>query len=803
MAAFYTYEQDMETEKSVFLRNLYHDKKGGQMIRLRKKGTQVDQLSTCDMDELAATGTDFVDTYTTINTFRGYKRTSDKVFNFCSLYIDLDCHSDNLDQVQAAKMRAVEILEAAFSDGLLAAPTMITDTGRGFGLQYILAKSVANTWRTEKIKALYKKVRKKMYEKYQEILSTDPQAAQPDAAVLDDARVCRIPGTYNTLADRYCRLIGVSGKFYELSDLVQECHLWNWKSDEEYKKAKGEKARKKKEIASRSVVSFAEYKMPFLSTRLEQLEKLQEMRGEGCTDSCREQMLFIAYSALKQLDPAKAALRLQEMNKKFTTPLPQAELEHIIQETDQSVGTDHKGYYKLSNAYVVEMLAITDAEAKELGIGQGLKRAADRKAAKDKKRETRNKIVELLTQPDLTYEQIAEAAGVSRRTVCTIAKAEGLMRYSKAAQRQNHPEEKTEIIPIESVREGAGPAGESANSATGSVCVSFSVLPGTCLSTPSVRGSGGEDLAWEEWLYDASSTSPIAAELLDMYRWSHTRFTGSSFFHRDLTLFLDHKMPYYMRHPEKLAGIRTLVARKFFEAYGLDECTYLFGAYTVADVLPTVWELFVAAVHREERKKQSLEQKRNAKKQRKHTVVDVETETDEQREARIDRYLKKYKDERFDIIENTDEYKKRLDPDVIRVVKTVCMQVGRLKREFFWIEKQKVQTADIKQCFDSLTYKDIVIICERMAHQGTIQDAKKPFYYVLQVAWKYRHPDAAEAQANRIKEDKDKPANRFNNFESRTYDFDFGKFIEINAMRKITGQPLLSKDEYMDMFESC
>ncbi len=793
MAAFYTYEQDMETEKRVFLRTLYHDKRGGQMIRLRKKGDQVDQLSTCDMGELAATGTDFVDVYTTVNTFRGYKRTSDRVFNFGSIYIDLDCHSDDPEQIQAAKMRTVEILEIAFSDGRLAVPTMITDSGRGFGLQYILEKSIANTWKTEKTQAFYKKTRKCLYEKYQEILSADKRAAQPDASVLDDARVCRIPGTYNVTADTYCRLIGVSGKFYELSDLVQECHLWDWKSDEEYKKVKEEKERKKKEIASRPVVSFAEYKMPFLSTRLEQLEKLQTMRGEGCTDSCREQMLFIAYSALKQLDPAKAALRLQEMNKNFTAPLPQAEIEHIIQETDQSVGTDHKGYYKLSNAYVVDMLAITDAEVKELGIGQGLKRAADRKAAKDKKRATRKKIVELLTQPDLTYKQIAETAGVSRRTVCTIAKAEGLMRYSK-------PEEKTEIIPIESVREGAG---ESANSATGSVCVSFSVLPGTGLSTPSVRGAGGEDLAWEEWLSDASSTSPIAAELLDMYRWSYTRFTGSSFFQRDLTTFLDHKMPYYMRHPNKLADIRTLVARKFFEAYGLDECTYLFGAYTVADGLPTVWGLVVAAVQREERKNQSLERKRNEKKQRKHTVVDVETETDEQREARIDRYLKKYKDERFDIIENTDEYTKRLDPDVIRVVKTVCMQVGRLKREFFWIEKRKVQIADIKQCFDSLTYKDIVIICERMAHQGTIQDAEIPFYYVLQVVWKYRHPDAAEAQANRIKEDKDKPANRFNNFESRTYDFDFGKFIEINAMRKITGQPLLSKDEYMDMFESC
>ena len=35
---------------------LYHNKRGGQMIRLRKDGNQVSQLETCDMDELAATG---------------------------------------------------------------------------------------------------------------------------------------------------------------------------------------------------------------------------------------------------------------------------------------------------------------------------------------------------------------------------------------------------------------------------------------------------------------------------------------------------------------------------------------------------------------------------------------------------------------------------------------------------------------------------------------------------------------------------------------------------------------------------
>ena len=769
----------MEMEKIKFLQTLHHDRRGGQMIRLQRHGDQMVTFSTCDIGELVATGTDF-DTYTTVNTFKGNRRKATDVFNFESIYIDIDCHtSEDSSVVETAKARVLSILQEAYSAGTLAVPTMITDTGRGFGLQYCLNKSIANTWRAEKMISFFKKVRKAIFEKYKEVLAGEDMI-EVDGAVLDDARVCRLPGTYNTKADKFCRLISVSEKYYELSELVQSCHLWDWKSDEEYQKEKTERENRKKGIASRSVVSFAEYRLPFLTARLEQLEKLQEMRGTNC-EGCREQILFITYSALTQLDPTSAVQRLQEMNNRFADPLPQVELDHIIRETDQSVGHDHRGFYKLSNAYVIDTLSLTDVEIRELGIGQGLKRSVERQAARDKKKETREKIIELLSQADsLTYAQIAEATGVSRRTVCTIAKNVGLMRYARVAERQNDTKKTTEIISIDSIREGSAQPAECAKIATGSVCVPFPVPVRISFSTSAERGAGGEDFDWLEWLQSLASSNLVARELISIYHWSGW---DSLAFGNRMEALLNRKLPSIVSEPERLEAIRDLAAETFFKYYKMD-CAYLFGVYDVAAVLPSVWKLFsTTGNHKQVKKRLPV------------PVVDIQTETPEQREARINRYLKNYKDQRFEIIERTDEYKRRLDPAVLRMLKIICMQVKRLQRDFCLVENKKVATADIKECFEQLSYKDLVVICERMAHHETIKTVAKPFFYIVQAVWKYKNPEAASDQMNRIKKEKS-VSNGFNNFESRTYDFDFEKFFEINAVRKISGLSPLSRDEF-------
>lgn len=791
MAVFYTYKTTMEEEKMVFLKCLYHDKRNGQAIRLRKQEDVVTQYSTFVLDDLAATGTDMANLYTSVNSFKGGKRTSANIFNYCSIFIDIDCHAMDIEGIKKAKRRTVEILEEAYASGKLAEPTLITDTGRGFGLQYVLTRSIANINQTEKQQLFFKKVRKCLFERYRDILAVDPMAAQPDASSLDDARVCRLPGTYNKSAGTYCRLIGISGIYYELSKIVQECHLWTWVNEEEYQKKKEEKEKKRKErLAAGKVIPFSEICFPFLSARVEQLMKLQDLRGKNCTDDCREQILFIAYSAYVQLDRETAVSKLKELNIRFTDPLDQTELDHIVEETDASVGFDHRGFYKLKNNYLIERLNLNEEEIKALGLDMGWQRTAARQSARQRKKEKREKVIELLKQVErLTYDEIAKMVGVSKRKVCTIAKEENLMRYHKAAgqyhEKNEDSKDKADSMSIAILKQGdMVMEGESAKIAKRSVCVPLSFSPRTLLSTPLERELGGVGgLDWYGWLLTVISKNAVARELFYLYEWSSW---DSTVFFGELDTYLEQTIPGVIEHPEQLNAIRDTVARKFFDYYKKDGCAYLFGVYNVAEKLPTVWKLFAHSG------KKTAEQKKRKQRQ----TVDVKTETLEQREKRIGRYLEKYEDERFVIIESTAEYLRRLDSNVLRMFKITCMQVQRLKRDFLYVEGKKIPILEIQSDFSALTYKDIVVLCERIAHQGRIKNVMKPFFYIIGCVSKYKHPELAEKQAERMAQLQKSVGNKFCNFNQIDIKLEL---LQVNKIRELIGKPLLTEKEYVEL----
>lgn len=758
MPFFYTWKKDENKEERwEFLRILYHDKRGGQMILLQTDGlTPSKQYSTCDIEDLMATGTDGTQAvYTSVNTFRGNKRSSAELFNVGALYFDLDCHLESSEKIADAKKRAVMLLENAFSAGMMSPPTMITDTGRGFGLYYVLKQSIANVDRTRSQKAFFDTVRQQIFEKLKQLLATDPLAAQADPAVLDDARICRMPGSFNLKAKAYCHLICVTGEYYELSDLVKGFKLWDWLDDNSYRKEK----EKKKNHPKKKVVSIAEYKYPFLKNRIKQLQKIQDLRGADCTDNCRELLLFIAYSAFTQLDHSSAVAQLQALNGGFVNPLEQKELDHIVKETDNNKCEEYSGYYKLPDSYIIRVLGLTEEEIKAAGLESSWKRSEKKRENQEKKENKRAEIIKLLTMDErLTYEKIAEIAGVSRRTICSIAKKEGLTRYKRSKK---------------------GESVKSAKNCTESVCVQ--VLPPSdqeaFLSTPTL---------WVAELELAAQACPLISGML-LRLYTEALHSSCDLLRLRVLAYMNEHGPGYVAlssenlHTAQLKDSEVIARLICDAAYGhgefKNEPRHTLIQRDMSDDSMKKSEL-----------KKSFEQK-----------VDWTSETKQEREGRVDKYLQNYhaRDKRFQILAQTEEYQRRLEPNVIKQVEIAFMQVQRLKRDTWLIEGNEVAVKEIKQCFSELSYKDIAVCCERIGHEGTIHNAVTPFFYIIQSVWKYKHPEAADRQAIRIrKEKKEKKINKFQNFEQHDTDYDF---IVLNLMRKKMGISELSVEEYQNL----
>ena len=700
----YSYKSDnMYDEKIEFLRLLYHDRRGGNMIRFFKQhdvfndgGSSV-TLSTNDIDQLANTGTDNGHYYTSVNTFRGKRRLSEQVFCYCSIYIDLDCHFPSEEKIIDAKRRTVALLEEAYSSGTLLPPTMITDTGRGYGLQYVLKSSIANTRNTARQLGFFKSVRLALYEAYDSLMSKDTNAATADPAVLDDSRVCRIPGTYNPSARNYCRLIYATHNYFELNELVQGCHLWDWKSNEDYLHAKQARVHSSKKTVR--IINFSQYQLPFLQNRLEQLDKLISLRGAKCTNSCREQLLFITYSALTQLDHDSAALELQNWNAKFLTPLAQAELDHIVKETD----SDPKGFYKLPDEYLIKSLGMTPEEIDQTGVGKSWKRNMQKLDTSKRREELQSKIISLLkqTDPQLTYIEIANLAHVSRRKVCMIAKDVGITRYkrhSKAATETSH---------------NCG-SGQSAKNLIESVCVDgFTDFQESLISHAAISINMATDdvvapLSSSE--LDSVFAKYLAVDRPSVIVQSVHRMYLESFKDSTLSALVTNRLCQSMAkypHVSEVERINLQVADMNAISFMLINYDYhMSHAALPVSTDPSDTSTMAKLT------KSSLPYNHNA------TIDDL----------------------RFEIIDRSVEYKRRLNESVFLLLKNTFMQVRKLRRESFMIHGQAVPTQDIQACFNSMTYKDIVIVCERMASTKTVLHAKKPFFYMLQTIWNYKHP---------------------------------------------------------------
>ena len=444
---FDTYKKTQDYGRTEFYKALYHEMqhRRGSVIQAVLDGGECKAVKCAyrldkiiNLDQFFNTANDTysknANFYTTVNTFNKPQRTSENMRYRTAFFLDIDLHTKSGDYdvlLDARKKETAAVLEDAFDKGQLPIPTMIVDTGRGYAMYYVLKHSIANTPKAAKIQNFFNLIYNQLAKKTNQLLSAakNPLVGSVDMKVYDNARLCRIPGTYNAKADEMCKVSYINydqngtPTYFELSDIASFVL-----SPKQTTKAQNVKPTRK----TRAEVK--DSGLGFCYARVQMLEKLQTMRGSGCDNNCREQMLFILYNTLVPVYGTKEAFaRIEEFNAKFTTPLSEKELKNVPNSAAKVTGNDgHVGYYKLTNKYIVTSLGMTKDEIKVIGLGKK-RRDKERQAKREEKMATLAKIEDLLrntTSDTMTYAQIAELNHVSEITVKRFAKKLGIVRHA-------------------------------------------------------------------------------------------------------------------------------------------------------------------------------------------------------------------------------------------------------------------------------------------------------------------------------------------------------------------------------------
>ena len=395
-----------------FLHLLTHDDWQSNYIVGTKAGDTFTQRAyrkdaLCDLDLCGA-----VDTFVTHNGFNGAKRDSNRTRQINSLFFDIDIHSGVADLV-AIKQQVKNALFGAINNAVLPTPTMIVDSGRGYHLYYVFARSVPYRKRTPEggsavcEKALWRiKQIEHRLDMVLDKLCASIADAENDHAVHDLARIARVPGTYNTASHSYAELIYVNDDaMYNFEALEGLLPLPNTSV------STSEKAH---------VIDFERISM----RRLKELERLRDYRDHGdgnpCTNSTRNNMVFIYMNAATQVYGIDKAFDLASaFNRGFAVPLPGIELKATRDNLER------KGAYRIKlDTIINKFLKITQHESDLLGLFKS-KRTLDRELAKRKTQEKRAKrdreILELVAD-GMTYDQVAKRVNASKRTVASVVK---------------------------------------------------------------------------------------------------------------------------------------------------------------------------------------------------------------------------------------------------------------------------------------------------------------------------------------------------------------------------------------------
>ena len=230
--------------------------------------------------------------------------------------------------------------------GLMPSPSLVVDSGHGMHLYWIL-EDVPGLQGHEFWQAVSGgliSVLKRWMKQFETI-------AKVDAGVTTDGqRVMRLPGTFNQMCGRMCRIVlDHSEDIYRLDELRDKYGF-------------GGQIKKKKFFAP-------EGGNAFYARLLTDLEKLRDLRRHANEDDwCRRRTTFYFrhFALLAGFDKEKALEMTKEFNKGFSTPIPDHKLESHTFSAQKAI--DQGKAYRYRIITLIEELAITSAEMKGMSV---------------------------------------------------------------------------------------------------------------------------------------------------------------------------------------------------------------------------------------------------------------------------------------------------------------------------------------------------------------------------------------------------------------------------------------------------
>ena len=410
------------------------DHVGNVIIKYRRADDEIRRVLYCAADRLpetlAAMELHQRDYYITANSFSGGSSRTEELFTLHNIVIDIDAHSEWLDDQQRDRM--IESLAYFAERDLQTIPNTIVKTGRGLQLWYAIEPI------SYKAAHRYNVVREKLISEAEQLLRDVPALtglSLDSGASHSTAGIFRMPGTYNSKTD-------AEGSF----EIIHEERI---SIPEEYRKITAEQIIKPGSSIQRMPKGGSD------ALRLAQMRegsfiKLRQIRradGLQAGEELRNNFIFCMYNSWMSVlqDHDQAMKRVVPFNQGFIDPLTDHELRNYL-------STSERKRYTLTNVKIIEMLGITQEEQMQIGLHPAgtVKRDSReqlRQDARDRKAERDAKICELFLQ-GLQQNEIAEKVGCSAPTVGNVLK-----RCGRASRRQQLHDQICELI-----REGCTPA---------------------------------------------------------------------------------------------------------------------------------------------------------------------------------------------------------------------------------------------------------------------------------------------------------------------------------------------------------